>query len=221
MPPLLDEASVPMDEIVLSTAYFPPAIYMGLLANSNRIIIDPNEHFVKRSYRNRCKILGVNGAMALSIPVNWKNHMPVKDVKISYAEDWKKLHWRSIASAYSNSAFFEFYKDEFTDLFEYSPEFLVDWNMKALELVNQLVGLDVEIELAETYIEKGAHQFDFRNSINPRKEFAFDGLSVSHPAYQQVFSDRHEFTKNLSILDLLFNLGPECGDYLKSMIKVQ
>lgn len=210
-----------MDETVLSSAYFPPAVYMGLVATSKSIIIDHHEHFIKQTYRSRCNILGVNGKQALSIPVNWGNHMPMKEVRISFAEDWRILHWRSILSAYGKSPFFEFYCDEIASLYETKHKFLVDWNMAALEISMDLLGIDTPIAIAENYIEKGTKPYDFREIISPKREFGYPALEVSLPAYQQVFSDRHEFIENLSVLDLLFNLGPECGEYLKSLITVK
>lgn len=210
-----------MDTIVLSSAYFPPAIYMALAAHSSNIIIDPNEHFIKQTYRSRTNIMGVNGLQTLSIPVLWKNHMPLKDVRISYTENWQKTHWRSILSAYGKSPFFEFYQDDLAPLFEQKADFLADWNMETLELVNALIGIKPKIEIADAYVEKDTQKFDFRDRISPKKEFSHGEIKMELAPYQQVFADRHGFIENLGILDLLFNLGPDCHTYLKESIVIQ
>lgn len=202
----------------MATAYFPPIDYMGLLANATQVVIDPNEHFIKQTYRSRCSILSVNGTQTLSIPVNKKNHLAVKDVKISYTEDWQRVHWGAIVSAYGKSAFFEFYRDELEPIFKQQPEFLFDWNMQALKLINSLISISPSIEIADTFIEVGSEPLDFREVITPKKEFAHPHVELSLPSYFQAFSDRHPFTTNLSVLDLLFNLGPESKGYLEGVV---
>lgn len=218
MPSLLDEPKDMLDKIILSSAYFPPINYMALLAGSEHVIIDPNEHFIKQTYRNRCHILGVNGVQHLSVPVNRKNHLPLKDIKISYAEDWQKVHWGTIVSAYGKSAFFEFYRDELEPIFSTKHEFLLDLNMEVLESANSMIGITLSIEVAENFIERETEPYDFRELISPKKEFSHPELSIDLPSYFQVFSDRHAFTPNLSVLDLLFNMGPESEGYLESVV---
>lgn len=207
-----------MDKIVLSSAYFPPINYMALLAGSEHVIIDPNEYFIKQTYRNRCHILGVNGVQHLSVPVNRKNHLPLKDVKVSYMEDWQKVHWGTIVSAYGKSVFFEFYRDELEALFLNKYEFLFDLNMGTLNLINTLIGLSPSIEISDSYIERDTIEWDFRDTISPKKEFSYPDIQLDFPSYYQVFSDRHDFVPNLSILDLLFNEGPETKGYIEGVI---
>ncbi len=215
----LDELLAVMDKMILSSVYFPPINYMALIANGKQVIIDPNEHFIKQTYRNRCKILGVNGVQQLPVPVNRKNHLPVKDVKISYAEDWQKVHWGAIVSAYGKSAFFEFYRDEIEPLFSKKHAFLLDLNMEILHLIKSLIGISKASELSNVFIEKNMEELDFRDVMSPKKEFNHPQVEMELPSYYQVFSDRYDFMPNLSILDLLFNTGPETKEYLASAIK--
>ena len=111
-----------LNQVILSSHYFPCIAYFAHLVKYPDIIIDIGENFLKQSYRNRCIIYTSNGPLALSIPVIKKNNTPMKDVLIDVKEDWKTKHWRAISSAYNSSPFFEFYCDELKEVLskEYS-----------------------------------------------------------------------------------------------------
>ena len=207
------------DKIVLSSACFPPIAYCAILEENENIIIDTHEHFIKQTYRNRYYILGANGLMHLSIPLQkWSNHTSIKDIQIDYTEDWQKQHWRSILSAYGNSPFFEFYQDELLPLFEQKQKFLLDWDNESLELLQSLLGLSSNWTLSQKYVEKNEADMDLRDAFSPKSEFHHPKIKFHFEEYPQVFNDRFDFQPNLSVLDLLFNLGPETAAYLKSCI---
>lgn len=194
--------------MLLSTAYLPPIEYFRKIVSTNAFFIEKHEHFVKQTYRNRCNILGPNGVQALSIPlVNTHDKIPVGEKKIAYAENWQKQHWRSITTAYANSPYFIYYSDELYVFYESKFENLLEYNTEILKLLLKLLKIKTEIKFTESFATDEAN--DLRNTISPKTFHQ----STFKP-YTQVFSEKFPFTPNLSIIDLLFNKGPESKEFL-------
>lgn len=195
--------------MILSTAYLPPVEYFQKIISSQIISIEKYEHFLKQTYRNRCHVLGSNGLQVLSIPlINAHEKILICEKKISYAENWQQQHWRSITSAYANSPYFIYYCDELKPFYENKFEFLFDYNTKLLQVLFKLLKIKAEIKFTEIF-EKEISD-DFRNTISPKNKIEV----ARFKPYTQVFSDKHAFTPNLSVIDLLFNKGPEAGEFL-------
>ena len=96
-------------------AYFPSIQYVKALLKAKDATFTLESNYQKQTYRNRCSIYGANGKLNLTIPIqHTKRDGRQKDkvVKIMWEENWQKLHWRSLSSAYRSSPFFEFYEDE-------------------------------------------------------------------------------------------------------------
>ena len=120
---------------------------------------------------------------------------------------WQKLHWKSITSAYRSSAYFEFYEDSFAAFFQKEERFLIDFNSKLQKIIFSCLQIEDSSTLSKSYQMKTENK-DLRN-------YAFE---IENPEkYQQVFEANCGFTINLSIIDLLFNLGPESADYLHNL----
>lgn len=181
--------------------------YFSELIKHDSVCFEVNEFFEKQTFRNRCIISTSNGVQQLVIPVIREGKTPLKEVKISYAEDWQKNHWRALAAAYKNSPYFEFYEDYFRPLYENKFETLVQFNSELMNVILSKIRIDVEVNHSENYIESA--EIDLRNSF-PKKEYT---AHQNKPHYQ-VFDDRFDFQNNLSVFDLLFNLGPESKFYL-------
>lgn len=185
--------------------------------------VDVGEHYVKRSYRNKCSILSANGVMALTVPLSRSSsddadltHAAMKDLKVSYDDNWRHVHWQSLVSAYNMSPFFEYYEDDIKPLFERKFDYLVDLNAEAMDIVNRLLMMDdVMINVSETYIPAQTVELDLRDKITPKTHLD----DFCQKEYYQVFSERYGFQPNLSILDLLFNLGPESRVVLRDSLK--
>lgn len=185
--------------------------------------VDVGEHYVKRSYRNKCSILSANGVMALTVPLSRASsddadltHAAMKDLKVSYDDNWRHVHWQSLVSAYNMSPFFEYYEDDIKPLFERKFDYLVDLNAEAMDIVNRLLMMDdVTINVSETYIPAQTVELDLRNQITPKTHLD----DFCQKEYYQVFSEKYGFQPNLSILDLLFNLGPESRVVLRDSLK--
>lgn len=210
-----------MSNIVLSTSYFAPIQYYCKLIQYDTILIEQWENYSKQSYRNRCNIMGANGVLPLSIPVVKATHkkMLTKDVKISYDTNWQKLHWKGIESAYKSSPYYEYYIDDLERFFNQKWDYLLEYNQEIQNTICEILEIDPKIQLTEDFIElKQEEVVDFRNAIHPKASKAILDNSFQAEEYTQVFSDKHPFASNLSILDVVFNLGPEGESYLSSCI---
>ncbi len=204
---------------ILSIAYLPPIQYFSKLGAHTNITIENDEHYSKQSYRNRCCILTANGVQSLTIPVLKGNlhKKKVKDVRIDYSKAWQLNHWRTIKTAYNSSPYFEFYMDELHPFYQKKYEFLFDYNLELLHLMTELAGINPSIKFTEKYIHKtSVDQIDYRDTIHPKQRMQQTDLLFKPVPYNQVFTEKFGFVPNLSILDLLFNRGPEAKDILTS-----
>ena len=194
-----------------STAYLPPLSYFSALLHAENVWLEACENYVKQSYRNRCRIAATNGIETLSIPVESRNGQkaPIRDVRISSHGNWQLTHWRAITSAYRNSPFFEYFEDDFRPFYEKRWTFLWDYNLDLLTLVLKLLDAQPKIQLTEKYDANPLDSNDLREIIHPKKEPVF----ISKP-YYQVFKNKHGFLTDLSIIDLIFNMGNEAILYL-------
>ena len=198
--------------LVLSSVYAGNLVYYSLIANSNKIILDVYENFNKQSYRNRCVIASPNGPLKLIIPIVRSSKNIVKDVKIDNTQNWKKIHWKSLESSYRSSPYFEFYEDEFyTIYFKNKNDFLFDFNNKINLAILKCLGIETEIIISSSYVEKDLEIEDFRNILPSKSK---DLEKFKEIKYNQVFQEKQSFLPNLSILDLLFNEGPLAKQFL-------
>lgn len=197
-----------MGNICLTSAYLAPVEYYSALAKADTVFLEHCEFYEKQSYRNRCNIAGANGQLALTIPVEKSKgaRMLTRDVRISEHSDWQLQHWRSIESAYNSTPFFEYYKDDLLPFYEKDWTFLWDFNAEIQSKVLELLDLQVDIQLTKEYkVDFDENVLDARNSIHPKKETDTGSLKK----YYQVFEQRFGFIPNLSIIDMLFNMGNE------------
>lgn len=201
---------------VFSSCYLPPINYFKAWILADKCIIDVNEYFVKQTYRNRCTILGADGKLDLVVPIHKRNSKQlIKDVKLSNDENWQKIHWKSIEAAYRSSPYFEFYEDSFFPFYNKKKHtFLTDFNLELMNTICPLLGISTKINLSQQYIEPSNEMIDFRAKISPKNKSLNE---IEQQSYIQVFSDKLGFQKNLSIVDLLFNEGPNSLVYLQKL----
>lgn len=204
------------DILLIEPQYWGSISYFKELVSANNIVLDIHSNFQKGTYRNRCKIMGPNGLLSLSVPLVKGNgqHSIFNQVRISYSENWRKDHWQSLVSSYRRSAYFEFYEEQIAPIYSNDYEFLKDFNVASLKIVSELLRIPFDIKFTENYISKDSFEGnDARDIIHPTARKM--KYSYELPKYPQVFMDRMDFLSDLSILDILFNLGPRTVDYLR------
>lgn len=207
---------------LLSTAYLAPVQYYAKLYTYPEVMIEQMDHYVKQTYRNRCVIAAPDGPLALTIPTVKPDteKCPLRDIRISDHGNWRHLHWNALCSAYNHTPYFEYYRDDFAPFYEQKHYiFLVDYNEALLQLVCSLIDLTPQLSRTTTYqAEPPTCVDDFRELIHP-KRIATEVDPMFRPVpYYQVFQERLGFLPNLSIADLLFNMGPESLLILKQSV---
>ena len=210
--------------IILELQYFPPVLYFAKMAKHGHLQLEAHENYIKGTYRNRCHIAGANGVQRLSIPLRkGKNRQqPIQEVAIAYDQPWQSEHWHSIKSAYGNSPFFAYYKDELQPFFKQKSALLWDWNRQLLDKMIDLTGLNCQLSLTGSYktsteLAADPTVYDYRNCIQPKKSRLIEETTQQTIPYGQVFMEKHGFLPNLSILDLLFCQGPASSEILRKM----
>lgn len=182
------------------------------------VYIEACENYQKQSYRNRCRFYAADGVQALSFPIMHEggtHKLPIAEIKVDYSTPWLQQHERAIISAYRTSAYFEYYQDELFDILESKPERLLDLNMAILRFFIEKIGLAVDLRLTEDYVKDAPD--DFRELIHPKRpDSILKDMGLEKP-YFQVFAPKYGFKSNLSVMDLLFNEGPDSILYLKRL----
>ena len=198
---------------MLSTTYFGPVQWYQKLHRAELVTIEQWESFQKQTYRNRCLIVTTNGVQALTVPVE-KSAEYVKDIRISDHGNWRHLHWNALQSAYGESPFFEYYQDDIRPFYEKRWTFLLDFNEAIRQKMCELIDIQPNVTYSTTYVAEAntADVADFRAAIHPKHPAQDDDFNPK--TYYQVYQMKHGFLKNLSILDLLFNMGLESVFYL-------
>ena len=194
---------------LLPTVYLAPIKYYAILLQAKNCIIEHHEHFIKQSIRNRCEIYGANGKLRLTVPKERKGSSKtiISKIKISYKDDWQKLHWNAIKSAYNSSPFFEYYSNEIEVFYKKKENNLIVFNNKLQEVILDLLQEENNSTPSVEYLHIGNFT-DLRNH---------DFILENSSKYNQVFMEKYGFIPNLSILDLLFNLGPQSSVYLHNI----
>lgn len=197
---------------IYSTAYFPCVSYMARFLKDSSPSIEVWETYHKQTYRNRCRVMTANGVESLSVPVVKVNgnHTMTKDVVISYKEHWQQIHRRCLESAYKAAPYFDHYYCFLKPIFETHFDRLIDLNDAALLAVLRMLKVEKEIVHTTDYAKELDN--DFREAFSPKAKVNPELF----PKYYQVFSNKYPFSPDLSILDLIFNEGPESFSYLKS-----
>lgn len=197
---------------ILPSCYLPPVMYLSIMKRYETVVVDIYEHYIKQTFRNRCNIVSSSGILPLTVPVEkpaWSNAM--KDMGISEHGNWRHLHLNAIDSAYGNSPFHEYYRDDFLPFYEKRYENLVEFNTSLLEKVCELMDIPFNITFSEGFVNPVECNDcdDFRPFMTSKKVNLEMPVSIELKPYYQVFSGRHGFLANMSCLDLLFNMGPE------------
>jgi hypothetical protein len=197
--------------VFISSAYLPPVEYFSLMHNADNILVEREENYQKQTYRNRCCILSANCIQTLTVPVYLGSFhkTPIKEIRIDYSKRWQQVHLRAFTASYGSAPFYEFYFEDFERIILENHELLIDLNSSLMLVAMKIIGLEKNIVLTDAFIPPGKTDNDFRYEITPKKKSAF-----AQREYTQVFKHNNQFTGGLSIIDLIFNAGPESINYL-------
>ena len=194
---------------LLSTSFLPPVEYFAFLTQQE-VQVESCEHYQKQSFRTRCAIFTANGRETLSLPVvHCPDKEPILQTRIDYSTPWQRTLWRAIESAYGGSPFFLYYRDAIQPFFEKRYELLFDYNLQIIKTILRALRLPTVITMTDDFEPMAEN--DLREAFCPKK----NNESTSFPEYYQVFSTKFPFAPDLSVLDLVFNEGPEAVEYLR------
>jgi hypothetical protein len=198
-------------KILVSTAYLPPVEYFSLIAKADEVSVEREENYLKQSYRNRCYILSAHGPQLLSVPVylGSQHKTSIKEIRIDYSKRWQQVHLRAISASYSASPYFQFYFEDIERIIKKNTEFLIDLNQGLTESVIKMLKIKTKLTYSNNFQPVGNDGNDYRYNISPKTESQFHVKE-----YIQVFNKDNEFFQGLSIIDLIFNMGPEATDHL-------
>jgi hypothetical protein len=199
------------NKILLSTAYLPPVEYFSHILEAEEILIEREENYLKQTYRNRCYILSADGPLSLTVPVYMGSFhkTPVKEIRIDYSKRWQQVHLGAITSSYNSSPYFVYYFENIEKIILTGHKFLLDLNMYLLQALIGLLKISASPSYTTHFMPEEGERNDFRYAITPKRKSAY-----TPKKYLQVFSQPGLFNPGLSIIDLVFNTGPEAKSYL-------
>jgi len=198
-------------KILLSTAYLPPIEYFSYIKKAETVFIEREENYLKQSYRNRCYILSAVGPQLLTVPV-YKGSLhktPVKEIRIDYSKRWQQIHLRALSASYESSPYFIYYNEIIEKIILSDYEFLLDLNMDLLKAILRMMKIDTSLLYTSDFQPIDISDNDLRYKISPKKKSYYQPKK-----YMQVFDYGAGFVAGLSIMDLVFNMGPEAYKYL-------
>ena len=213
--------------MLLGIAYFPPISYFSLIAKGmvissentipSVVYIEACENYQKQSWRNRCRILAADGPAYLNFPIvhEGSHELPITEIKVDYSTPWVLKTKRAIASAYESSAYFDYYKDDLFAILDSRPETLFELDMRIIRFFLDKIGIAAELRLTDTF-QPSSGVDDYREVLHPKRpNTVLKDLGLEKP-YFQVFARKYGFISDLSIMDLLFNEGPDSICFLKT-----
>lgn len=199
-------------KVILGSHYTGNIAYYKALKNADEALIEINDHYEKQSYRNRAEIYGANGKLKLILPLERRGtRTPMKEIKLDNTQNWQKLHWRSLESAYRSSPYFEYYESHFEPFYNQPYDNLIDLNIGLFEKITSLLEIDTPVSYTEKYEKEYEGYEDLREIIHPKVNHPKNSIDFD---YMQVFDMKYGFIPNLSMLDLMFNEGPRCVSLL-------
>jgi WbqC-like protein family len=197
--------------LFISSAYLPPVEYFSLILDADTIRVEREENYQKQTYRNRCCVLSPDGIQTLIVPVYLGSFhkTPLKEIRIDYSKRWQQVHARAITASYGSSPFFEFYFEDFERIILEKHELLIDLNSRLTDAAMKIIGIEKSLGFTSSFMPPGKMKNDYRYTLSPKKKPV-----LTARAYRQVFNYNNKFTGGLSIIDLIFNMGPEAVNYL-------
>ncbi len=205
---------------VIDLQYLPQPAYFALLLSYDDLYLDKHEHFVKQTYRNRARVLGPNGINTLSVPIrSARKKVPAKDVKIDHSQKWVNQHWRTMQAAYGRAPYFEYYANDFLEIYHKKHQYLFDLNEELLTQCLDFLQFDISPKTTTAYVDlNNSVENDFRSLVSPKSKKQLP-IPYHQKKYQQVFGNK--FAYELSIIDLIFCEGPQAGTLIVESMEIE
>lgn len=204
-----------MEQVLMPVFYLPPVSWFSVfLADHREVVLEQFENFPKQTYRNRANIYGANGRLSLIVPIRHNGRREMKDIEISYAENWQKLHWKSIKTAYQSSPYFEYYEHRLEAIYNTGETSLLQFNLDTLGIIQDILKTEKAYSLNQEYLAEPRAE-DYREKFSAKAPTEFEAQE-----YYQTFQEKYGFLPDLSIVDALCNLGPQTLSYVRSMRKL-
>jgi hypothetical protein len=202
-----------MNTILIHPSYFPTILQMTAVSQAKKVVLEVHGNYQKQTYRNRTYIAHNNGKLLLNIPIKHNKQGIRQNMDSATIENdfsWQSHHWKSIQTAYRTSPFFEYYEDDLQPIFTKPASSLLNLNIQIFDLLCELLGLQIVISKTQKY-EQVSKMIDLRPLIEVKS-----GVNYKFDMYTQVLQEHHGFLPNLSVLDLIFNEGPNALNYLET-----
>lgn len=199
--------------LLIHPTYLPNIAHFVAISQAETVTFEMADNYQKQTYRNRTHIYAANGSLVLNIPVvhSQKERQKYKNVQTYNEENWQRNHWRSLETGYRTSPFFEYYEDELVHLFERPVTSLLDFNLMCFQTICECMLLELDVNKTTIFEKESSQYTDLRYLAKARGQ-----KSPDFESYTQVFGNKHGYINNLSVLDLLFNEGPNAVNYLQS-----
>ena len=199
-------------EKIIHPTYFPSIKIFSELVKIDKLLFEVNDNYQKQTERNRTSIYSANGKQILSIPVNFssKKKRKFKEIRVCNDTNWQKVHLKSIEYSYRSSPYYEYFEDRFIKFFSQRNNFLIDINIKSIELMYDLLNLKLNYLKTEKYLNEYNFIDDLRYLASEKKN------TIKIQPYVQVFSEKFGFLSNLSMIDLIFNYGLKSCDMINN-----
>lgn len=226
---------------IVQSNYIPWKGYFDLINSVDEFVLYDDMQYTRRDWRNRNKIKMPQGPTWLTIPVEVKGKyfQKINETRISDS-DWAKQHWSSIKQCYSKAPYFKQYSAQFEDMYlSMNEEYLSQVNFKFIQMINDILGITTKLSWssefvleegqtekllgicrqagAECYISGPAAKDYFNEDTAQEMGIKVEWMDYSdYPEYPQLFEP---FEHGVSILDLIFNVGPSAQSFMKSFKK--